>query len=60
MLLPIEQIISREDAFRLREAIEQDPWHDGRRTAGGLSADVKSNLQLDETSDLGASHYPSG
>ena len=52
MLLPIEQIISREDALRLRDAIEQDPWHDGRRTAGGLSADVKSNLQLDETSDL--------
>jgi PKHD-type hydroxylase len=52
MLLPIEQIISREDAFRLRETIEQAQWLDGRRTAGGLSADVKSNLQLDEQSDL--------
>ncbi|GAA6135893.1 Fe2+-dependent dioxygenase [Oceaniserpentilla sp. 4NH20-0058] len=52
MLLPIEQIISRDDALRLRQAMEQAQWHDGKRTAGGLSANVKSNLQLDEQSEL--------
>lgn len=52
MLLPIEQIISRDDALRLRHTMEQAQWHDGRRTAGGLSANVKSNLQLDEQSEL--------
>jgi len=52
MLFPIEQIISREDAIRLRQSIEQAQWHDGRRTAGGLSAKVKANLQLDEQSEL--------
>tara|TARA_B100001059_G_C17814959_1_gene574600 strand:+ start:1719 stop:2399 length:681 start_codon:yes stop_codon:yes gene_type:complete len=50
MLLPIENIISAEDASRLRQVIEKEEWLDGKRTAGSLAATVKSNLQLNETS----------
>lgn len=51
MLLPIENIISAEDASRLRQVIEKEEWLDGKRTAGSLAATVKSNLQLNETSE---------
>lgn len=52
MLLPIENIIRRDDALALRQALEQAPWVEGIRTAGGIAANVKANLQLDETSAL--------
>ena len=52
MLLPIENIIRRDDALALRQALEQAPWIEGIRTAGGIAANVKANLQLDETSAL--------
>jgi PKHD-type hydroxylase len=52
MLLPIEHIIRPEDAARLQQAVESETWVDGKRTAGSQSTNVKSNLQLNEQSDV--------
>ena len=52
MLLPIEQLIDPEEARQLGTLLKAQTWLDGRRTAGASAARVKSNLQLDETSEL--------
>lgn len=52
MLLPIESLISRDDALRLRAELEKGEWLDGRSTAGWIAASAKANLQLDEKSQL--------
>ena len=52
MLIPIEQVITRESVEHLRQLLGQGEWLDGRRTAGGIARSVKENLQLDETSEL--------
>ncbi len=48
MLLHIPGLFSREEVQRVREALEQADWADGKITAGYQSAKAKHNLQLPE------------
>ena len=48
MLLRIANVFSREETDRIRSALEQANWQDGRVTAGYQSAKAKYNLQLEE------------
>ena len=48
MLLHIPGLFSREEVQRIREALEQADWADGKITAGFQSAKAKHNLQLPE------------
>ena len=48
MLLHIPGLFSREEVQRIREALEQADWADGKITAGYQSAKAKHNLQLPE------------
>ena len=48
MLLHIPGLFSREEVLRIREALEQADWADGKITAGHQSAKAKHNLQLPE------------
>lgn len=46
MLLHIPQLFSRDEALKIRHALEQAQWLDGKATAGYQSAKAKQNLQL--------------
>ena len=48
MLLHIPGLFSRDEVLRIREALEQADWADGKITAGHQSAKAKHNLQLPE------------
>ena len=48
MLLHIPGLFSREEVQRIREALQQADWADGKITAGFQSAKAKHNLQLPE------------
>ncbi|PWB34890.1 Fe2+-dependent dioxygenase [Pseudomonas sp. SDI] len=48
MLLHIPALFSRDEVLRIREALEQADWADGKITAGYQSAKAKHNLQLPE------------
>jgi PKHD-type hydroxylase len=48
MLLHIPGLFSREEVVRIRQALEQTDWADGKLTAGFQSAKAKHNLQLPE------------
>ncbi|WP_341959829.1 Fe2+-dependent dioxygenase [Pseudomonas sp. RC10] len=48
MLLHIPALFTREEVLRIREALEQTEWADGKITAGHQSAKAKHNLQLPE------------
>lgn len=48
MLLHIPGLFTREEVLRIREALEQADWADGKITAGYQSAKAKHNLQLPE------------
>jgi PKHD-type hydroxylase len=50
MLLRVPQVLSAEEAARLRARLEAAPWADGRATAGYQSAQEKRNEQLPEDS----------
>ena len=52
MLLRIANVFSREQTDRIRSALEQADWQDGRVTAGYQSAKAKHNLQLAEDDPL--------
>ena len=52
MLLHIPGLFSREEVQRIREALEQTEWADGKITAGFQSAKAKHNLQLPEDHPL--------
>lgn len=52
MLLHIPDILDREQVARLRHALDQATWTDGRETVGPQGAQVKRNLQLPDTSPL--------
>lgn len=41
----IEELLSKEEVSSYREALNSVPWNDGRETAAGMAADVKSNAQ---------------
>jgi len=48
MLLHIPGVFTRDEVGRIREALEQADWADGKITAGYQSAKAKHNLQLPE------------
>ena len=48
MLLQIPAVFTREEVLRIREALQQADWADGKMTAGYQSAKAKHNLQLPE------------
>ncbi|MDH4872991.1 Fe2+-dependent dioxygenase [Pseudomonas sp. BN515] len=52
MLLHIPGIFTTEEATRIREALEQAEWGDGKVTAGYQSAKTKNNQQLAESDPL--------
>jgi PKHD-type hydroxylase len=52
MLLHIPAIFNSDEIKRIRSALEQAPWADGKMTAGHQSAKAKHNLQLPEDSPL--------
>ncbi|UVE18529.1 Fe2+-dependent dioxygenase [Pseudomonas sp. LS44] len=52
MLLHIPGIFNREEVHRIRQALEQAQWADGKATAGYQSAKAKRNLQLSDDDPL--------
>lgn len=54
MLLPIPDLLPRDEALRLRDLLREADWRPGRATAGGLAASVKENLQLSSDDPRGA------
>ena len=52
MLLQIPQVFTRDEVLRIRSALEQAEWQDGKVTAGYQSAQAKHNLQLAEDNPL--------
>ncbi|QOL25654.1 Fe2+-dependent dioxygenase [Thalassotalea sp. LPB0316] len=47
----IEQLLSHEEVNLLRQHLDQVPWLDGKGTAMGMAADVKSNGQADANNE---------
>ncbi|MFZ5960715.1 Fe2+-dependent dioxygenase [Pseudomonas knackmussii] len=52
MLLHVPGVFTREEAARIRGALEQAEWGDGKATAGYQSARAKHNLQLPQEHPL--------
>lgn len=52
MLIHIPGVFSHDEVGRIREALEQADWADGKITAGHQSAKAKHNLQLPESHPL--------
>lgn len=52
MLLHIPGVFAPEEVFRIRQALEQASWADGKVTAGYQSAKAKHNLQLAQDDPL--------
>lgn len=52
MLLHVPHVFSRDEVRRIRQALEQAQWLDGKVTAGYQSAQAKHNLQLAEDDPL--------
>ena len=52
MLLHVPQVFTRDEVRRIRQALEEADWQDGRITAGYQSAQTKHNLQLAEDDPL--------
>lgn len=50
MLLHIPNVLTREELFEMRAALEKAEWTDGRETVGAQGAQVKRNEQLPESS----------
>lgn len=47
MLIAIPDVLSADEVRQCRELLDQAQWEDGKKTAGYIAADVKTNLQLD-------------
>jgi PKHD-type hydroxylase len=52
MLLPIENVLGRDEAHAMRAQLAASEWSDGRITAGHQSALAKRNLQLPQDAPL--------
>ena len=52
MLLPIENVLTKEEIRQFRERLDQADWEDGLNTAGTLARSVKRNQQLADGSEL--------
>lgn len=55
MLIPIENVLSKDEVRQFRERLDAAAWQDGLATAGSLARQVKRNLQLDDASDTAVS-----
>ena len=55
MLIRIAQVLSGADLAQCRGELENADWSDGRQSAGYLSAAVKDNTQLPESSPVARS-----
>ncbi|MFT3931382.1 MAG: Fe2+-dependent dioxygenase [Spongiibacteraceae bacterium] len=55
MLIPIHQVLSKDEVAQFRAQLDKSPWEDGVKTAGSLSRSIKQNQQLDENSELAIS-----
>jgi PKHD-type hydroxylase len=52
MLIPIENVLSKEEVGQFRVLLDKASWQDGLQTAGTLARSVKRNLQLEDGSEL--------
>lgn len=53
MLLHVPQVLSKAQVQQIRQTMEQEPqWIDGIRTAGPQAQKIKSNLQIDTSTQL--------
>jgi len=52
MLIPIEQVLSKDEVRQFREQLDQANWEDGLKTAGTLASSIKRNQQLADGSEL--------
>lgn len=55
MLIPIENVLSKDEVREFRARLDQAPWQDGLKTAGTLARAVKRNQQLEDGSELAVS-----
>lgn len=54
MILTLGAVLSPDQLKQAREALGQVPWRDGAQTAGAAARAVKSNLQADLSTRIGA------
>lgn len=52
MLIPIENVLSKDEVRLFRERLDAADWQDGLATAGTLARHVKRNSQLDAAAPL--------
>lgn len=52
MLIPLQNVLTREEAGLMRERLLRAGWQNGLATAGTLAGSVKQNLQLDDEDAL--------
>ena len=52
MLIPIENVLTKDEVGEFRARLDRADWQDGLKTAGTLARAVKRNLQLDDGSEL--------
>lgn len=55
MLIPIRNVLSKDEVRQFRAHLDQAPWQDGLKTAGTLARASKRNQQLDDNSDTAIS-----
>ncbi|BFM06448.1 Fe2+-dependent dioxygenase [Halioxenophilus aromaticivorans] len=48
MLIPIKNVLNHNEIQQAQQWLEAGRWQDGKATAGGIAAQVKNNLQLDD------------
>ena len=52
MLLTIPEVLTKKEVEQFKQHLTNAPWQDGKLTAGGQAAQVKSNQQLDDNAPL--------
>jgi PKHD-type hydroxylase len=55
MLIPIENVLGKDEVAQFRARLDQAEWQDGLKTAGTLARSVKRNQQLEDGSELAVS-----
>ncbi|MGE0011085.1 MAG: Fe2+-dependent dioxygenase [Azoarcus sp.] len=52
MLIPIENVLSKDEVLHFRQQLAAADWQDGAKTAGTLARSAKTNLQIEDGSAL--------